>query len=77
MLAQPSGCRAENPTLMFDTNMQGWGPDYAKGHPDVTMVQIEQFLTTMYKKNPDWRGFLSIRHMVRNGRQLFCGIAVP
>ena len=49
--AQPSGCRAEAPTLMYDTNMQGWGPDYVKRHPDVTMAQVEQFLTKMYK-NP-------------------------
>src|SRR3954465_2792398 len=50
VLAQPSGFRAENPMLMFDTNMEGWGPDYVKRHPDVTMAQIEQFLTNMYKK---------------------------
>ena len=54
VLAQPSGFRPEMPTLMFDTNMQGWGPDYVKRHPDVTMAQVEQFLTTMYKKNPDF-----------------------
>ena len=54
VLAQPSGFRAEMPTLMFDTNMQGWGPDYVKRHPDVTMAQVEQFLTKMYKSNPDF-----------------------
>jgi len=54
VLAQPSGCRAENPMLLFDTNMQGWGPDYVKRHPDVTMVQVEQFLTKMYKSNPEF-----------------------
>ena len=52
--AQPSGCRAEAPTLMYDTNMTGWGPDYVKRHPDVTMAQVDQFLTNMYKKNPDF-----------------------
>ena len=54
VLAQPSGCRAENPMLLFDTNMQGWGPEYVKRHPDVTMVQVEQFLTKMYKSNPEF-----------------------
>ena len=54
VLAQPSGCREEAPTLMFDTNMQGWGPDYVKRHPEVTMAQIEGFLTKMYKANPDF-----------------------
>ncbi|HXD17842.1 MAG TPA: alpha/beta hydrolase [Vicinamibacterales bacterium] len=52
--AQPSGCRAEAPTLMYDTNMTGWGPDYVKRHPDVTMAQIDQFLTNMYKKPADF-----------------------
>jgi pimeloyl-ACP methyl ester carboxylesterase len=54
VLAQPSGFRSEQPTLMFDTNIQGWGPDYVKRHPDVTMPQVEQFLTKMYKSNPDF-----------------------
>jgi pimeloyl-ACP methyl ester carboxylesterase len=54
VLAQPSGFREEAPTLMFDTNMQGWGPDYVKRHPDVTMAQVEAFLTRMYKANPDF-----------------------
>jgi pimeloyl-ACP methyl ester carboxylesterase len=52
--AQPSGCRAENPMLMYETNMMGWGPDYVKRHPNVTMAQIDQFLTKMYKSNPDF-----------------------
>ena len=54
VLAQPSGFRTEMPTLMFDTNMQGWGPDYVKQHPDVSMAQVEQFLTKMYKDKPDF-----------------------
>jgi pimeloyl-ACP methyl ester carboxylesterase len=52
--AQPSGCRAEAPTLMYDTNMQGWGPDYVKRNPGVTMAQIDQFLTKMYKSPADF-----------------------
>lgn len=54
VLAQPSGFREEAPTLMFDTNMQGWGPDYVKRHPDVTPAQVETFLTKMYKANADF-----------------------
>ena len=54
VLAQPSGFRSEAPTLMYDTNMTGWGPDYVKRHPDVTMAQVDQFLTKMYKANPDF-----------------------
>jgi pimeloyl-ACP methyl ester carboxylesterase len=54
VLAQPSGCREENPLLLFDNNMQGWGPEYVKRHPEVTMTQIEAFLTNMYKKPADF-----------------------
>ena len=54
VLAQPSGCRAENPMLLFDTNMQGWGPDFIKRNPGVTMAQVEQFLTKMYKTPADF-----------------------
>ena len=54
VLAQPSGCRDENKFLMYDTNMQGWGQDYVKRHPDVTPAQVDQFLTNMYRKNPDF-----------------------
>ena len=54
VLAQPSGCRAENPMLLYDTNMEGWGPDYVKRHPGVTMAQVEPFLTKMYKTPADF-----------------------
>lgn len=54
VLAQPSGCREENPNLMFETNMQGWGPDYIKRHPGVTPAQVEAFLTKLYKSPADF-----------------------
>ena len=67
VLAQPSGFREEAPTLMFDTNMQGWGPDYVKRHPEVTPAQVETFLTKMYKANPDFV-FTVHREFVRQCR---------
>jgi len=30
VLAQPSGFRPEMPTLFYDNNMTGWGPDLVK-----------------------------------------------
>ena len=33
VLAQPSGFRPEMPTLSYDTNMTGWGPDLVKRRP--------------------------------------------
>jgi pimeloyl-ACP methyl ester carboxylesterase len=54
VLAQPSGWRPEMPTLMYDTNMQGWGPELVKRRPEITMATIERFLTTMYRTNADF-----------------------
>jgi pimeloyl-ACP methyl ester carboxylesterase len=54
VLAQPSGWRPEMPTLAYDTNMQGWGPEFVKRRPDVTMAMVEKFLTKMYRTNADF-----------------------
>ena len=54
VLAQPSGFRPEMPTLSFDTNMTGWGPDLVKRRPEITMAMVEKFLTRMYRTNPDF-----------------------
>ena len=54
VLAQPSGWRPEMPTLSYDTNMSGWGPDFVKRHPEVTMATVDKFLTKMYRNNPDF-----------------------
>src|ERR1700704_3169208 len=44
VLAQPSGFRPEMPTLFYDTNMTGWGPEFVKRRPDVTMESVDKFL---------------------------------
>jgi pimeloyl-ACP methyl ester carboxylesterase len=49
VLAQPSGFRADMPTLFYDNNMTGWGPALVKRRPDVTMEMVDKFLTKMYK----------------------------
>jgi pimeloyl-ACP methyl ester carboxylesterase len=54
VLAQPSGWRPEMPTLNYDGNMTGWGPDLVKRQPDITMEMVEKFLTKMYRTNPDF-----------------------
>src|ERR1019366_5740428 len=51
VLAQPVGWRPEMPTLNYDTNMTGWGPDLVKRRPDITMEIVEKFLTRMYRTN--------------------------
>jgi pimeloyl-ACP methyl ester carboxylesterase len=65
VLAQPSGFRPEMPTLSYDGNMAGWGPDLVKKRPDITMDTVQKFLTKMYRNNPDF--VLTVtRDFVRN-----------
>jgi pimeloyl-ACP methyl ester carboxylesterase len=54
VLAQPSGFRPEMPTLFYDNNMTGWGPELVKRRPEITMATVEKFLTKMYRTNPDF-----------------------
>jgi len=54
VLAQPSGWRPEMPTLSYDNNMTGWGPQLVKRRPEITMEMVDKFLTKMYRTNPDF-----------------------
>jgi pimeloyl-ACP methyl ester carboxylesterase len=54
VLAQPSGYRPEQPTLFYDNNIKGWGPDLVKRRPEITMPMVDRFLTRMYRTNPDF-----------------------
>ena len=54
VLAQPSGSRPEARDLFYDTNMKGWGPELIKRRPEITMERVDQFLTRMYRTNPDF-----------------------
>src|SRR5580692_5260862 len=64
VLAQPSGFRPELPTLFYDTNMTGWGPEFVKRRP-FTMETVDKFLTKMYRTNPDFV-FTVTRDFVRH-----------
>lgn len=54
VLAQPSGFRPEMPTLFYDNNKTGWGPELIKRRPEMTMDTVDRFLTRMYRTNPDF-----------------------
>ena len=54
VLAQPSGSRPEMRDLFYDNNIKGWGPELVKRRPEITMATIDQFLTKMYRTNPDF-----------------------
>ena len=65
VLAQPSGFRPEQPTLFYDNNISGWGPELIKRRPEVTKETVEKFLTKMYRTNADFV-FTVARDFVRN-----------
>jgi pimeloyl-ACP methyl ester carboxylesterase len=67
VLAQPSGSRPEMRDLFYDNNMKGWGPELVKRRSDITMEQVEKFLTRMYRTNPDFV-FTVTRDFVRTCR---------
>ena len=52
--AQPSGFRPEMPSLSYDNNMKGWGPELCARRPDITMAMVDTFLTNMYSKRADF-----------------------
>ena len=52
--AQPSGFRPEQPELFYNNNMTNWGPALVNRRPDVSLEQVERFLTRMYKTNSDF-----------------------
>src|SRR5450755_1377792 len=65
VLAQPSGSRPEMRDLFYENNMKGWGPELVKRRPDISMEQVEKFLTRMYRTNTDFV-FTVTRDFVRN-----------
>jgi pimeloyl-ACP methyl ester carboxylesterase len=63
--AQPMGFRPELPNYFYDSNMKGWGSELVKRRPDISMTMVEQYLTSMYRTNPDFV-FTVTRDFVRN-----------
>jgi pimeloyl-ACP methyl ester carboxylesterase len=67
VLAQPSGSRPEKRDLFYETNMKGWGPTLTARRPEIAMTTVDQFLTRMYRTDPDFV-FTVTREFVRNCR---------
>ena len=65
VIVQPSGFRPEQPTLFYDNNMSGWGPQLVKRRPEITMEMVDRFLTKMYRTNADFV-FTVTRDFVRS-----------
>ncbi len=54
VLAQPSGSRPEMRDLFYETNMKGWGPALIARRPEITVAEVDAYLTRMYRTNPDF-----------------------
>ena len=54
VLAQPSGSRPEQRDLFYNNNMASWGPELCSRRPDITMLDVDAFLTRMYRTDPDF-----------------------
>lgn len=65
VLAQPSGFSSTEPTLFYDRNISGWGPEFVKRRPEISMEMVSEFLTNMYIKEGDFV-FTVTRDFVRN-----------
>jgi len=65
VLAQPSGSRPEARELPYETNSKGWAVEIVKKRPEITPRMTDQFLTKMYRNNPDFV-FTVTRDFVRN-----------
>ncbi len=65
VLAQPSGFRPEMPDLFYQNNIKGWGPALCARRPDITMANVDAFLTKMYRANADFV-FTVTRDFVRD-----------
>jgi pimeloyl-ACP methyl ester carboxylesterase len=63
--AQPVGFRPEMPNLFYEGGMTAWGPKLVKRRSDLTMDNVDKFLTKMFRTNPDFV-FTVTRDFVRN-----------
>ena len=52
--SQPVGFRPELPTALYDNQLTGWGGALVKRRPEITTAMVDQFLTKMFKNNPDF-----------------------
>ena len=65
VLVHPSGYRSDNPDIFYQNNISTWGPRLRERRPEVTMDQVDAYLSTMYRSNPDFVFSVS-RDFVRN-----------
>ena len=52
--AQPVGFRPELPNALYDSQKTGWAEPLVKRRADITAASADQFLTRMFRNNPDF-----------------------
>jgi pimeloyl-ACP methyl ester carboxylesterase len=52
--AQPVGFRPELPNALYDSQKTGWAAELVKRRSDITEAMADQFLTRMFRTNPDF-----------------------
>ena len=52
--AQPVGFRPELPNSLYDSQKTGWAAPLVKRRPEITTEMADQFLTRMFRNNPDF-----------------------
>ena len=52
--AQPVGFRPELPNALYDSQKTGWAAELVKRRSDITDAMTDQFLTRMFRTNPDF-----------------------
>ena len=54
VLAQPVGFRPENPNVMYDASLNGWGAELVKRRPEITQDAVQKFVTKMFRTDADF-----------------------
>jgi len=54
VLAQPVGSRPDKRDMFYQNNMKEWGPELVQRRPDITIGEVDRFVTRMYRTEPDF-----------------------
>ena len=54
LIAATAGSLPEQPNALYESQMTGWGAPLAKRRPEITTDMAGQFLTKLFRTNPDF-----------------------
>lgn len=54
VIVQPVGFRPENPNVMYDASLNGWGAELLKRRPDISQATLQAFVTKMFRTDADF-----------------------